>query len=752
MKLAWALLPGVDDVFQERYRIVAEIGSGGFGTVYKAVQLATGQQVAIKVLRPVGVREAKNIEKRIARLEREMRLCAQLHHPNIVGLIDFGRTQDGSVYSVFEFIPGKNLEEVLAEEGALEPVEARHLMLQVLDALACAHAQGVIHRDLKPSNIMVISTGARRNALVLDFGIGVVTDAAPGMNYARLTATNEVLGTVAYSSPEQLFGKPTAPASDIYSWGLVFLECLTGAPVVHGASMMDALFKQMAGAELTMPPVLQEHALGRLIRAAAAKTVEERPASARELMRRLEQCELTGLRREDLARPPSQSNADDSIPPLPDDSEDRQPSGPVEPISKTKPVEKTRPVELVPEPTVASKIELLREEASPDERRQVTAVCATLSVASTDEGSLDIDEADQLLGAGQETCTRIAARFRGHPIGAMGHQTLFWFGFPSADEDDARRAARAALEMIAEIERERAKPQTSKNAWLEVRIGIHTGIVVSRSSSGPGAQRLAASFGTTSNIAAQLSAATAPTDIFVSGATQQLLRQHFSFTALGARKLAAQGVGSAQSAVDVYRLGLPLSTVHAVAAEHPDTPMVGRGHEIELLLQRWNEVRRGSGRVVLITGEAGIGKSRLVRELASRATCRTAGSSVVRRPRTRTARSTPSSTCSSARSSSPTRRPRPRSSTSSRRCCRAWTSRSTTASRSSRSCSASPSTASTTAMATATPGTRSRRRCSRSSSSTRSSRCSSSSPRGRRSCSWPRICNGRIRRRSSSFQ
>src|SRR5689334_6947111 len=204
MKQARAFFPGVDDVFQERYRIVAELGAGGFGTVYKAVQLATGQQVAIKVLHLSGARDAKAVEKRILRLEREMRLCAQLHHPNIVGLIDFGHPDDVTVFSVFEFIPGKNLEEVLAEEGTLSPVEARHLMLQVLDALACAHGQGVIHRDLKPSNIMITSTGARRNALVLDFGIGVVTDGASGMSHARLTATNEVLGTIAYASPEQL--------------------------------------------------------------------------------------------------------------------------------------------------------------------------------------------------------------------------------------------------------------------------------------------------------------------------------------------------------------------------------------------------------------------------------------------------------------------------------------------------------------------------------------------------------------------
>lgn len=610
MKLARALFPGVDDVFQGRYRIVAEIGSGGFGTVYRAVQLATGQQVAIKVLRLVGARDARVLEKRLARLEREMRLCAQLHHPNIVGLIDFGRADDGSVYSVFEFVPGKNLEEVLAEEGALDPVEARHLMLQVLDALACAHGQGVIHRDLKPSNIMVISTGARRNALVLDFGIGVVTDKVQGGEQSRLTATNEVLGTIAYASPEQLFSKPTSPSSDLYSWGLVFLECLTGAPAIQGASMMDALLKQVAATEVAMPPALHAHPLGRLLRSVVAKKPEERPATVQEVMKRLESCLVADLRRQDLAQAPAVPRPSDLL---------SQPPPP--PASETLQVEQAPRAGAARQAAdVPATLEAQAPAAYPmsGERRQVTAVCVMLSVLSPEGRSIDIEEADQLLYAGQETCARVAARFRGHPTGALGNQTIFWFGYPAADEDDARRAGRAALEMISEFEREPIPNGSGPKPRLEVRIGIHTGIVVSWPSSMPATHRLMASFGTTSNVAAQLCALAAPGAIVVSGATHRLLRLRFSFSALGAQTLGAHVLGGAAARVDTYRLEWPISITHAAGAEHQDGPMADRAHEMDLLLQRWEEVRGGRGQAVLVSGEAGIGKSRLVRELANR--------------------------------------------------------------------------------------------------------------------------------------
>src|SRR5262249_19230134 len=160
------------------------------------------------------------------------------------------------LYTVFSFAPGDTLAGILAREGACAPREVRHWMLQVLDALVYAHGQGVIHRDLKPSNIMIMPSGARRNALVLDFGIGAIVESAPGGVSdlpTRLTATDEALGTPGYAAPEQLRGLESSPAADVYAWGLLFLECLTGRPVYTGNSAADIIYRQMGPDPVPLP-------------------------------------------------------------------------------------------------------------------------------------------------------------------------------------------------------------------------------------------------------------------------------------------------------------------------------------------------------------------------------------------------------------------------------------------------------------------------------------------------------------------
>jgi len=290
------ILPGA--ILKGRYEILSALGQGGFGKVYQARQLATGQSVAVKVLCLDGF-AVSSWDRQLARFHREMQLCAQLHHPNIVRLIDSGQMDDGGLYTVFEFVPGKTLAKVLAEEGALEPAEAGHLLGQILDALSCAHAEGVVHRDLKPSNIMVIATGARRNALVLDFGIGALTEASPVEGWTRLTPTNEALGSPGYAAPEQMRCQPPTPRSDIFSWGLVFLECLTGRRVFDGP-LPVMLRQQLGGDPVPIPPALRAHPLGEILRRATDKSVETRSGDAAELLRALDACDLRGLSRRAL--------------------------------------------------------------------------------------------------------------------------------------------------------------------------------------------------------------------------------------------------------------------------------------------------------------------------------------------------------------------------------------------------------------------------------------------------------------------
>ena len=277
-------------VIDGRYRINLQLGVGGFGVVYQAKQLSTGQTVALKVLLSERVAKSRHPEIEIARFEREMLLIAKLEHTNIVRLIDSGRLPDGRLYTTLEFVPGSDLATVLEREGRLEPSEAKRIMLQVLDALSCAHSRGIVHRDLKPANIMLAHTGARRNAMVLDFGIAGVVEGARGVDYRTLTKASEIRGTPSYMAPEQLRAKTLTPQSDLYAWGLVFLECLTGKPIVQGESPFDVALTQVGDDPVPIPAGLFGDDLHEVLRRTTAKPLEERYKNASEIFKAMDTC------------------------------------------------------------------------------------------------------------------------------------------------------------------------------------------------------------------------------------------------------------------------------------------------------------------------------------------------------------------------------------------------------------------------------------------------------------------------------
>ncbi|WP_437736744.1 TOMM system kinase/cyclase fusion protein [Sorangium sp. So ce1335] len=562
--------------FQGRYEILSRIGAGGFGTVFQGRQVATGQRVAIKILKP-GAREG-SASKRVARFQREMRLCARLHHTNIVGLIDSGQTSDGQIYLVFEFVPGKNLREVLREEGALEPQEARHLMLQVLDALSAAHAQGITHRDLKPSNLMIMPTGARRNALVLDFGIGAIAEDVGPAGEANLTGDDEVLGTPAYAAPEQLQGGTATPRADLFAWGLVFLECLTGRPVFSGRRVAEVVSRQLDPEPIAVPAALLRHPVGRLLSRALVKKVEERDVTAEGLLRELEACDLRDLPRG--LRGSEQAPGAAACPgPRAATAADRRggPPSPARPSSE-----------------------------GAGERRLLTAVCCSLQTSAAAREGADVEDRDELLRAQQEVCFDVARRFQGTVVGALGERVLLCFGHPVAGEDDAERASRAALEIAATIGELGQRREVWRRLGPQVRIGAHTGLVIvpeggEASAGGPGPFA-----GTTASVAAHLSGLAPPGAVLLSGDTCRLLRDRFVTEALGARELGGAG------RVEVHRIARERSALEPRVAA---LPMIGRTQELALLTQRWRRVREGFGQGVLVTGQPGIGKSRLAAEL-----------------------------------------------------------------------------------------------------------------------------------------
>jgi TOMM system kinase/cyclase fusion protein len=572
-------------LLEGRYEIISSLGEGGFGVVYKARQISTGQPVAIKIMRQPDHGSAEELARRARRFQREMELCAQLHHPNVVQLIDAGRTEAGLLYGVFSFEPGETLADVLAREGTLDLNETRHLMLQVLDALACAHARGVIHRDLKPRNIMVNHSGARRNAVVLDFGIGALALGHLGRDHTRLTGTNEVLGTPGYAAPEQLRGLEPSPRSDVFSWGLIFVECLTGKRVYTGGSAPEIIYAQLGGDDVPIPPMLEQHPLGELLRRALHKDVAAREVTTRELILALEAASLRALE----ARPLLHGG-------LP---------SPVE--RKTPQQGNTVTLPSTGEVGDAAAVPRIMIEG---ERRQLTALCCALEVHATGSRPLDDEEVEELLRFQLVTCAQIAQRHHGHVAAALGDQILVYFGFPHAAEGDAQRAARAALAMTAAIQSERERLAAQRGLALDARIGIHTGLVSTRDPGGGISAGLVV--GATASVAARACRAAPPGLVAVTPEAQRVLRASFDLTP-------AHVMEGSAGPVPLYRLG-PQRREHlpTPTPASPKTPLVGREHEMELLLDRWRRVRQGAGQSILITGEPGIGKSRLGSELRDR--------------------------------------------------------------------------------------------------------------------------------------
>jgi TOMM system kinase/cyclase fusion protein len=531
--------------FGDRYEILADLGGGSFGRVFRARQRATGQEVAIKTLRTRDGDTPTDVARHVERLRREMRLCAQLSHPHIVRLLDSGEAED-SVYAVFEFVRGVTLREVLASEGKLDVAEAVRLMGQVLDALASAHAQDVVHRDLKPENIMITRTGLRRNALVLDFGLaGFVGElAATG---ARLTATQEMIGTPAYAAPEQLRGEQPTPRSDLYSWGLVLLECLTGGVAVAGATTHEVLMNQLGPEPVAIPDWLRRHRLGRLLEATTMKRVEERQVSAASLLETLNMVEQE-----------------------------------------------------------AAGGRLLDRVTAPEgERRQLTIVACVTEVERADGREAPPDEGEAVLGTQHASYARLASPREGAMAMSAGDRTLLVFGYPRAHENDARRAVRTALHCVADAAAESERLAAARGLRIVVRIGVHSAMVVVNE--GQAGFSLG---GTAPQIAERLARDAAAGEVRVSEATHRLLRGETPCEPAGT--LAG---GGGTGALNVFRVRAEYAAPALVSTPAAETLLVERDTELAQLAGGWRAVGGGAARALVLVGEAGIGKSRLLREL-----------------------------------------------------------------------------------------------------------------------------------------
>lgn len=232
-------LPRPGDIIAERYRVIAPIGRGAMGTVYRAEHVTISKVMAIKLLH----QELQQDPENVARFHREAESASRLNHPNTVHVFDFGRTKSGALYLVMEYVEGDDLAKIIDKDGPMAFGRVAFLLAQVAGSVADAHAAGIVHRDLKPENIVVTEGRDGETAKVLDFGLAKLFE---GTVEAQVTSSGTIVGTPFYMSPEQIQGQDLDGRSDVYAMGAIMYECVVGRPPFEAPNPVGVLSKHLS--------------------------------------------------------------------------------------------------------------------------------------------------------------------------------------------------------------------------------------------------------------------------------------------------------------------------------------------------------------------------------------------------------------------------------------------------------------------------------------------------------------------------
>jgi TOMM system kinase/cyclase fusion protein len=544
------------------YRIVDQLGSGGMGVVYRAVDLRLDRTVAIKVL-PAHLGSNEHAR---ARFIAEAKAASALDYPNIGTIHEVDDAPGLGLFIVMAYYPGESLSARL-KRGRLTLAEAADIAIQVGEGLAVAHEHGIIHRDIKPANLIITPGGLVK---IVDFGLAKVGDVA-------LTDTGIAVGTPTFMAPEQTVGESVDQRCDVWSLGVVLYQMLSGRLPFNGETTAD-VFRSIRNHEPA--PIDVPRAVRAILARALAKPVADRYPTTRALAADL-RAATAGLTRPAEAAP-------EAPPPLFDDGPTRIKSAIVTPSSAG-------------------------ISRATGERRQLTiAACALADFDSLAE-RLDPERLRALLVGFRRVCDEAIEPLEGKVAQQSDGEIVLHFGLPLAHEDDAVRAVTAGLAIADSMDRLRAALTRQDRGFealpLAVRIGIHTGLVVvdeTEPSSPAGVV-----VGMTRTLASRARDVAEPGAVLVTGDAKPLIARWFNVRALGPTRLAG-----------ISRV-VPLYVVEsrASAESHPDSDaiaasqLVGRSRELGLLTDRWEEVKEGAGQVVMISADAGIGKSRLVAAL-----------------------------------------------------------------------------------------------------------------------------------------
>lgn len=599
------------------------IGKGGMGEVYRARDTKLGRDVAVKVL-PASLNDDAD---RLARFEREALVLASLNHPNIATVHDYQHIE-GCRFLVMEIVEGDTLQ-VLIHEGRLPSADIPPIFTQIVNGLAAAHARGIIHRDLKPPNIK--RTHDER-VKILDFGMAKPVEASSESTPygSKETTAGIILGTPPYMSPEQTRGHAPTAATDIWAFGCCLYEALTGELAFDGETMVDTLTAIIHDEpDYGRIPDETPAQWVELVRACLAKKPEDRLSDIRSAQRffgkvspsepiTIPRARATGLScpacgaangsgakfcgqcGEVLRTECNQCGA--AMDPghkfcshcgAPQDMERLAVEG--------------RTMRIAPPDHLARAIERDRAKVE-GERRVVSVLFADAAGFAPASERLDEEEVYGLM-QGCFSCMSDAIHdYEGTIVQYTGDGLMAVFGAPIAHEDSARRAVLAGLALQRSLKSYADDVHRRHNIECRFRVGINTGPIIVHSI-GKDFEMTYSSLGDTVNLASGAEGRAASGSVYITENTYRSVREFFAVEPVNA------GLSvPVYSVTGNLRSDCDINLVHGRGL----SDYVGRDHEIATMEHYFNDLSDGRGRVIVVSGEAGLGKSRLLHEFRKR--------------------------------------------------------------------------------------------------------------------------------------
>jgi len=589
--------PSVSDAAQSRvgtrikgkWKVDRLLGVGGMGAVYAATH-RNGNRVALKILHP----QLSMLGDIRSRFGREGYVANSVNHPGVVRVLDDDETEDGSAFLVMELLEGETADAKARRFGGKLPVEDALILADgLLDVLSAAHASGIVHRDIKPENVFLTKDGAVK---VLDFGIARLRAASLGEDmdpevaqavpHLR-TRTGVTIGTPAFMPPEQALGRvdEVDALSDVWAAGATLYSLVAGRIVHEGKTHMEVVIAAATAHAKSLAAVAPDvpKALADVVDRALAFEKTERWQSARAMQQALR-----------VSLPIARN-----VSPMATSQHPSQhPSEPGASIAFKS--------SLGSQPPRSS-----RSSASAwaEERKLATILWVEIAGLEAIANDLDPDEVRELSKAFLDPLAREVEREEGTVMKYASDGLMAAFGVPTAHEDDAARAVRAALAMkarVKEIAHERGHD-------LALRAGVNTGLVLV-GTVGTGSRATADVIGAAVNITNQIQNAAKPGEILLASATERLCHDRFELTP--APPVVVKGVADPVALFLVQREREEETASSVRLRSASGTSFFARQKELELLLALYDSVvSNGTLRVVELVGEMGLGKGHLVKQL-----------------------------------------------------------------------------------------------------------------------------------------